>query len=91
MPGQARLDAPGTLHRGMIRGIEGELNSPVKLQYLHGIILSVKESLTERFSQSMLAKVQNCRPNRLPEPLTISLSAVRPQGQSNHHPREGLP
>ena len=41
----------------MIRGIEGKLNFPVKFQYLQGIILSAQESLTEKFSQSILRRM----------------------------------
>jgi len=41
----------------LIRGIEGKLNFPVKFQYLQGIILSAQESLTEKFSQSILRRM----------------------------------
>ena len=56
MPRQARLDASGTLHHVMIRGIEGKPNFPVKFQYLQGIILPAPKSLTEKFSQSILRR-----------------------------------
>jgi len=54
-------------------------------QFLADLGGSAKESLTEKFSQSMLTKVQNCWPNRLPAPSPISFSAVKLQGQSDYH------